>query len=207
METYVRDELKPKRQDSIRGILIDIKLYLKTLDETVARDLTMNYSLSEMITRVLPNSGLFVPSTMTSFSAVEKSGTNYSGSATKQQWCIFHWYTLKHNCRVIVFLENVSPLKNMSNAKVSSIDCCTILWRVILQSIFLTALCDFSFSKKLTLYVQWKFFKCHFLQLRASNLVSLQTEVNRKWPSFAVNFTEGEETCVIYHSTVQYCGP
>lgn len=41
MDSYVNVAVKPKRQYSIRALLIDVTLYLKTLDESTVRSLTI----------------------------------------------------------------------------------------------------------------------------------------------------------------------
>lgn len=83
METYVRNEIKLKRQDSIRAVGNDINLYLKTLDESTDRDLTMNYSSSDTTTKLYGHSELVTRSRMMYFSLIQKFGTNYSRSETK----------------------------------------------------------------------------------------------------------------------------
>lgn len=77
MERYVRDDVKIKREDSMRHLRNDFELYFKTLDQSTALDLTINYSFSEMKTKLLRNSGLVTSSTVTPFSAIQKSGKNY----------------------------------------------------------------------------------------------------------------------------------
>lgn len=82
MNAYIRNGIRVKRQDFIRGILGDIKIYIKILDETQVSDLAIKYSSSEMRRKLLGNSELISPSTVTPFSAVQRSGKKYSTSKT-----------------------------------------------------------------------------------------------------------------------------
>lgn len=77
MKTYVRNDFKLKPLDSIKDVRNDFKLYFKTLDVTTTRDLTINYSFSEIATKLFDSSGLFTPSTLTPYFVIQKSGTNY----------------------------------------------------------------------------------------------------------------------------------
>lgn len=78
MESYVRDKTKLKCQNSIRGVRNVIKIFFRTVDEIIVPDFTINYSCYEMTTELLANSGQIIPPTVPSFSAVQKSGMNYS---------------------------------------------------------------------------------------------------------------------------------
>lgn len=85
MDIYVRDKDKLKGQDPISVIGNDVELYLRTLDETTVRDLTISCSLSKMPTILLDNTRLVNLFIVAPSSAVRKSGRNYSRSETEQQ--------------------------------------------------------------------------------------------------------------------------
>lgn len=83
METNVRHDNKLQCKDSISSVRNNVSIYLKTLDDTAVSNLTINYSSSEITTRLLVNPGLDTPSIVTSYSAVQISGTTHSRSETK----------------------------------------------------------------------------------------------------------------------------
>lgn len=82
VETHVRDTLKLRRRDSIRDFCTAIKLWPKTSHVSTVFDMTITYSLSEMIAELFDNSGPIPPSTVMSFFVVQKSSKNYSRSET-----------------------------------------------------------------------------------------------------------------------------
>lgn len=84
IETFLRDDTKLKRQNSIREARDDSKLHLNTLAETTVPDLTINYSSAEMTTKLHGNFGLFTKSTVTTYLAVQKSHVECSRSEMEQ---------------------------------------------------------------------------------------------------------------------------
>lgn len=55
METYLGDDTKLKYQHSTRDVRNDTELFFKTLGVTTVRDLTINYCLYEMTTKLVEN--------------------------------------------------------------------------------------------------------------------------------------------------------
>lgn len=55
MKTYVRDNIKPWHHDSTKNVRNVVKLYVKAPDDKV-RNLTINYLMSKMTTRLLSKS-------------------------------------------------------------------------------------------------------------------------------------------------------
>lgn len=47
MVTYVRHDIKLKRQDSVKDLCFDSKFNLQTIEETTVCDLTINYFMSK----------------------------------------------------------------------------------------------------------------------------------------------------------------
>lgn len=110
-----------------------------------------NNSSSELTTRLLGNSRLVIPSTVTASHTVHSSDRNHLRTEIKEQWVVFHCYALKPTCRVTLILEQLSSLKSVSSPEASSSDCWTTVQHNILQSISLTSLCDFKSCNDATL--------------------------------------------------------
>lgn len=83
METYVRDEIRLRSYESMKGICNQNKVCLKNFEETEVGHLTINYSLSEMTTTLLDNFVLSTASTVSPFSVIHNFSTNYSRYITK----------------------------------------------------------------------------------------------------------------------------
>lgn len=131
------------RENFPRHVYDDIKLYRRTFDETTIRKLTINYFLSEMITKLLIIIVLVTTTAMKPSFAVQGSYLLISATMWRKLWWRFHSYDLKPTCQVALILVRVLPIKSFFNPQAYILDWCSTVQRNILSFIILTPLSDF----------------------------------------------------------------
>lgn len=103
-----------------------------------------------MAPELFGDSGLLTPSVMTPSPIVQKSGTKYSWSETKQKWRISHANALRLTCLVTLNLTHASPLKRAFYPQTSSVDCWTTVSYIISPARYFKSLCDFNSPNDVT---------------------------------------------------------
>lgn len=78
MESYVRDEIKLGHRDFITDVRDYIKLYHKTLDESIVYTVTISFSLYKRTLKVLGKSGQVSPPTVVPLPTLHASHEYYS---------------------------------------------------------------------------------------------------------------------------------
>lgn len=137
--TRVRDDVKLQHQDTIRGVCTDIKLYFKTFNEAAVRNLTINYTFSEMATELLGDWAFVTSSTVTPSRQPRypaetiqcRKPKNSDASSTVTSWGLLHeWHSSSYkSCRSrhsLIRKPQVTSVWPHSDI----VFCCQSLWRL-----------------------------------------------------------------------------